>query len=101
MKASVAARVLSWAVRFYQALPRWRPASCRFDPTCSRYALEALQSWGAVRGGWLALRRIARCHPWGGWGFDPVPGRLTVADAVTASPKADAVRATGEHSCST
>ena len=46
---------------------------CRFDPTCSHYALEALSKHGALRGSWLALRRLARCHPWGGWGYDPVP----------------------------
>jgi hypothetical protein len=49
--------------------------NCRFAPTCSEYALEALERHGALRGGWLALRRISRCHPWGGEGFDPVPPR--------------------------
>lgn len=48
-------------------------ASCRFQPTCSAYADEALRQHGAFRGGWLMLRRIARCHPWGGSGYDPVP----------------------------
>jgi len=46
---------------------------CRYQPTCSAYALEALERHGAVRGSWLALTRILRCHPWGGHGFDPVP----------------------------
>ncbi|MDW8370335.1 MAG: membrane protein insertion efficiency factor YidD [Geminicoccaceae bacterium] len=50
-----------------------RGPSCRYLPTCSEYALEALERHGAWRGGWLALRRVARCHPWGGSGFDPVP----------------------------
>jgi putative membrane protein insertion efficiency factor len=50
---------------------------CRFLPTCSDYALEALESHGLRRGGWLTLRRLARCHPWGGDGFDPVPQSVT------------------------
>lgn len=47
---------------------------CRFRPTCSQYAMEALQKHGAIKGSWLAARRILRCHPWGGQGWDPVPG---------------------------
>jgi putative membrane protein insertion efficiency factor len=46
---------------------------CRFQPTCSRYFLEAVETHGALRGGWLGLKRLGRCHPWGGSGFDPVP----------------------------
>jgi len=46
---------------------------CRFTPTCSQYALEALKKYGPLKGGWLSLRRISRCHPWGGHGVDPVP----------------------------
>ena len=49
------------------------PSPCRFDPSCSAYALDALQAHGAARGSLLALRRLARCHPWGGQGYDPVP----------------------------
>lgn len=68
------ARVLIWAVRGWQLGPsKVLPPSCRFTPTCSAYAITALSRYGAARGGWLALKRICRCHPWGGQGFDPVP----------------------------
>ena len=61
-------------VRFYQVcISPLKPASCRFTPTCSQYALEALRNYGPFKGGWLALGRILRCHPWGGSGYDPVP----------------------------
>lgn len=49
------------------------PASCRYYPTCSAYGMEAIRRYGAFKGGWLTLKRIARCHPWGGHGHDPVP----------------------------
>ena len=49
------------------------PATCRYTPTCSQYAVEAIKKYGPFKGGWLALRRILRCHPWGGSGYDPVP----------------------------
>ena len=61
-------------VRFYQVcISPLKPPSCRFTPTCSEYALEALRKHGPFKGGWLALRRILRYHPWGGSGYDPVP----------------------------
>ena len=68
-------RLLLIAIRLYQRLfSGLKPVpSCRFAPTCSSYALEAVARHGAARGSWLALKRIARCHPWGGHGFDPVP----------------------------
>ena len=49
------------------------PASCRYVPTCSQYAIDAVKKYGPFKGGWLAIKRITRCHPWGGSGFDPVP----------------------------
>ena len=49
------------------------PQSCRYQPSCSAYAITAIQRYGAARGGWMALKRILRCHPWGGQGADPVP----------------------------
>lgn len=61
-------------VRFYQlCISPLKPPSCRFTPTCSQYALEALNKYGPLKGSWLALRRILRCHPLGGSGYDPVP----------------------------
>lgn len=49
------------------------PASCRYNPTCSTYSIQAIKEWGVVKGGWLAIKRISSCHPWGGFGDDPVP----------------------------
>lgn len=67
-------RILIGVVRFYQAaISPLSPASCRYTPTCSSYAIEAITRHGSVKGSWLALRRICRCHPWGGVGYDPVP----------------------------
>ena len=60
-------------IRLYQAVTVRRFPVCRFDPTCSSYAIEAVSQHGASKGAWYAMRRIARCHPWGGWGYDPVP----------------------------
>jgi putative membrane protein insertion efficiency factor len=73
---SPAARLLALPIRAYRLVlsPLLGP-NCRFQPTCSAYALEALGRHGALRGGLLAVLRVARCHPWGGSGFDPVPKR--------------------------
>jgi len=70
---SPVARGLRAVVRGYQKLTAGRPSPCRFDPSCSSYALEAFERHGAARGLWLTIRRLARCHPWGGMGWDPVP----------------------------
>ena len=70
------AKPLILLVRFYRvAISPWLGARCRYQPTCSSYAIEALQVHGALKGSWLAARRIGRCHPWGGSGYDPVPGK--------------------------
>ena len=61
-------------IRFYQrCISPLTPAACRYTPTCSQYALEAIRKYGPLKGCWLAAKRIARCHPWGGSGYDPVP----------------------------
>lgn len=61
-------------VKTYQYLIRpLLPNACRFTPSCSQYATEAIQKYGAIKGLWLGLKRILRCHPWGGHGYDPVP----------------------------
>ena len=49
------------------------PSTCRYDPTCSHYSIEALKKYGLLKGGWLSIKRIFSCHPWGGSGYDPVP----------------------------
>ena len=68
-------RVFLLLIRFYQsAVSPWFPARCRFRPTCSAYAYESVSKYGAIKGGWLALRRLLRCHPfYKGNFFDPVP----------------------------
>ena len=61
-------------VQFYRhCISPFTPPSCRFTPTCSQYALEALRKYGPLKGSWLTVKRLARCHPWGGSGYDPVP----------------------------
>ena len=86
---SPAARFLDALVRAYQAVAAGRPSPCRYVPSCSTYAREALAEHGAVRGTWFATRRIGRCHPWGGHGYDPVPGTApTPGDAgAPSSPR--------------
>lgn len=70
-----AARLLALPVQAYRLfLSPWLGMDCRYQPTCSAFALEALERHGAVKGGFLALHRLCRCHPWGGHGYDPVPG---------------------------
>lgn len=77
--ANAVSRLLSWPliglVKLYRvAISPWLGVSCRFQPSCSEYAIEALSEHGVLRGTWLAAKRVGRCHPWGGSGYDPVPG---------------------------
>lgn len=68
------ARALILVIRGYQSgISPFLPPACRYTPTCSEYAAEAIRRYGARRGAWLATRRLLRCHPWGGSGHDPVP----------------------------
>jgi hypothetical protein len=92
----VLGRVLIGLVRAYQVgISSWTPASCRYMPSCSAYAIEAITLHGAARGSWLAARRITRCHPWGGHGYDPVPPACatdaTGPDGSRATSDADAL----------
>ncbi len=66
--------VIVGLVKFYQlAISPWLGRSCRYSPTCSQYMIEAVNEWGPLKGFWMGIKRIGRCHPWGGDGFDPVP----------------------------
>ena len=72
--------ILSYPIIFLVKVYQWiispiLPQSCRFTPTCSAYMIEAIKVWGAFKGTWLGLKRISKCHPWGGCGHDPVPER--------------------------
>lgn len=76
---SVGARMFRAIVRAYQSARAGRPSPCRFIPSCSSYAVEALETHGALRGSALAARRVGRCHPFGSSGYDPVPERRGLA----------------------
>ncbi|MFO7770803.1 membrane protein insertion efficiency factor YidD [Roseovarius gahaiensis] len=77
------AHILSWPIKAYRLiLSPWVGYHCRYHPTCSQYALEALQKHGGLKGGWLAAKRIARCNPWGACGHDPVPEPDTPSDKI-------------------
>ena len=70
---SLMAEAACIAIKGYQHVMAGKSSPCRFAPSCSSYALEALASHGVLRGGWLAVLRLCRCHPWGGCGEDPIP----------------------------
>ncbi len=66
--------IMIGGIRFYQyAISPYLPPSCRYTPSCSSYGVEALKKHGPFKGGWLTIKRIASCNPWGGSGYDPVP----------------------------
>lgn len=67
------ARALVWLISMYQTVSSTRRARCRYIPTCSHYAVEAIHAHGAGHGSWLAIKRLGRCQPFGSHGFDPVP----------------------------
>jgi putative membrane protein insertion efficiency factor len=72
--AAAVQRTLILAIKIYQlTLSPFLGRQCRYEPTCSVYAEQALRRFGVRRGGWLAVKRLGRCHPWGGTGYDPVP----------------------------
>ena len=74
------AKLFALPIRAYRLIGSpWVGHNCRFQPTCSAYALEALETHGAFKGAWLTLRRISRCHPWGACGYDPVPPKQNAA----------------------
>ena len=69
-------------IRIYQyTISPLLGANCRYTPTCSKYAVEAIRIWGPLKGGWMALKRIGSCHPWGGHGYDPVPEKKEKSDS--------------------
>jgi putative membrane protein insertion efficiency factor len=79
-------RILLAVIRFYRsAISPIRPASCRYTPSCSAYAVEAIETYGAIRGAWLAFRRLLRCHPLHAGGHDPVPLPVESAESPTHS----------------
>ncbi len=86
-----AARILRTAIRGYQLfLSPFTVGSCRFAPSCSHYAMEAVERHGPVVGSWMAVRRLVRCNPWGGSGFDPVPPKASdCGHAAALSQKAN------------
>ena len=66
-------RLMIFLIKTYQKATFLKPPSCRFYPSCSSYSIEAIEKYGAIKGGWLAAKRISRCHPYNSGGYDPVP----------------------------
>ncbi|MGI6649497.1 MAG: membrane protein insertion efficiency factor YidD [Bacillota bacterium] len=76
MKKLLSKTLINLIVLYRVLLSSWLPPRCRFIPTCSMYAIEAIEKHGILQGLWLSMRRILRCHPWGKYGYDPVPESL-------------------------
>ena len=66
-------KVVLFLIRIYQKISRYTPKVCRFTPTCSEYMFQAIEKYGIIKGGWLGIKRICRCHPYNPGGYDPVP----------------------------
>ena len=66
-------KLMIFSIKIYQKATFFKPPSCRFYPSCSSYSIEAIERYGAVKGGWLAAKRMLRCHPYNHGGYDPVP----------------------------
>ncbi|MBU1700249.1 MAG: membrane protein insertion efficiency factor YidD [Candidatus Eisenbacteria bacterium] len=81
-RGSIGSEILILLIIVYRKIVSpWIPASCRYMPTCSQYGLDAIRMHGAIRGGWLTTKRILRCHPLGGDGYDPVPFKDEIKNA--------------------
>lgn len=90
-------KLMLGTIRIYQRyFSGLLPASCRYHPSCSEYAGEAVRTHGPVRGGWLGAKRLARCHPWGGYGIDLVPGAPECGEACSGGAHGGGTTGGGE-----
>ena len=88
-------RILLWLIRGYQLiLSPVIGANCRHEPTCSRYSFQAIERFGAIKGLWLTLKRVGKCHPWGTWGYDPVPPDPSKVKPAAAQPSSETQQTT-------